>query len=443
MRAVFVKFFALFPESLKNYLRVKFHPDYEYSLLWRERNRRMVRYTGRLANLTKLSLKFEDSDGNSKVNLLLPALRQGSMSGGPNTALQLAAYLARKKVRVQLISTDVPPEKNQELLWKHIHSISGVYGPDYQMEIADGTQWAPGAKVSKSDIFIGTAWWTVQKLKPYLSHMECEKFIYFIQDFEPGLYCWNSEYALSLETYALDHLPIVNSNILLNYFKTFQPVEFLGKKFDPDAVGFQPAILRKNFYFSKSKIIGKKRILFYARPGIAARNLFDLGLKALSILIQSNEISTAEWDIFFIGESTIPKYKVGPYVIEALPWMNFETYCRELRNSDIVIGLMLSPHPSYTPLEAAAAGCIAITNTYPGKSAADLEGISKNILAAAPTLDSIVDRLRVAVRSAEDLELRKKNSAINLPESWEESFQEVIPKIVDFLKTKNGFEYLK
>ena len=47
--------------------------------------------------------------------------------------------------------------------------------------------------------------------------------------------------------------------------------------------------------------------------------------------------------------------------------MSLDDYADILNRSAIGVSLMISPHPSYPPLEMANAGCLTITNGYEGK----------------------------------------------------------------------------
>ena len=69
-----------------------------------------------------------------------------------------------------------------------------------------------------------------------------------------------------------------------------------------------------------------------------------------------------------------------------------------MRESDILLSLMLSPHPSYPPLEMAASGGLVVTTSYEGKSARQLASLSANIVATEPTLEAITAGLATFVR---------------------------------------------
>jgi beta-1,2-rhamnosyltransferase WsaF-like protein len=99
-----------------------------------------------------------------------------------------------------------------------------------------------------------------------------------------------------------------------------------------------------------------------------------------------------------------------------------------MRQSDIWLSLMLSPHPSYPPLEMASCGGIVVANTFDCKTSARLQAYSQNSLSAEPHIQSIADALSEAVARIE-LGLTRC-SPVNLPSTWPESFLEVLPQLV-------------
>ena len=69
-----------------------------------------------------------------------------------------------------------------------------------------------------------------------------------------------------------------------------------------------------------------------------------------------------------------------------------------LREHDVGLALMYTPHPSLVPIEMAAAGMLTVTNTFETKTADALAAISPNLVAAEPTLESVVAALRAGGR---------------------------------------------
>ncbi|MGV6839759.1 MAG: rhamnosyltransferase WsaF family glycosyltransferase, partial [Planktomarina sp.] len=76
-----------------------------------------------------------------------------------------------------------------------------------------------------------------------------------------------------------------------------------------------------------------------------------------------------------------------------LPWSSYPKY---LRNGDIGLALMCSPHPSHLPLEMAAAGMQVVTNSFASK---DLNQLSPNIHSCSLNIECISKALNTAFDS--------------------------------------------
>lgn len=73
---------------------------------------------------------------------------------------------------------------------------------------------------------------------------------------------------------------------------------------------------------------------------------------------------------------------------------------------------MLSPHPSYPPLEMAASGMLVVTNTFTSKTMQ----LSSNILAKEPTPAAIAKGLAEAYERVSDGESRLSGANIKIEE---------------------------
>ena len=73
-----------------------------------------------------------------------------------------------------------------------------------------------------------------------------------------------------------------------------------------------------------------------------------------------------------------------------------------LREHDVGLALMFTPHPSLVPLEMASAGLVTVTNTFENKTAAAMEAISPNLIAAEPGVSAIAAALETAAARADD-----------------------------------------
>jgi len=364
------------------------------------------------------------------LNVLLPGLALRAMTGGPNTALNISYRMAaRHGVAVRYISTDAPMQDDRDGLWAHLQSVTGVRERLPLVQFACGFDRSVPLPIGRNDVFLGTAWWTVQMVKHALKLTAPRRFLYLIQEFEPGLYPWSSEYALALETYGLDFHALINQPLVAEHLRA----ERVGRFADPAfllerCAVFEPAIERKRFHVEPPAAGRRRRLLFYARPVDARRNLFELALYALRVACEQGVFAGEPWELCFIGEQ-LPATELAPGVaVRSLAWLGFDEYARTLRQSDVLLSMMLSPHTSYPPLEIAACGGIAVTCEYSVKTAARLAGISPNIVGVPPTVEGIVDGLRRAVQALGAPGTRRP--LVRVPESWDDALAEVVPRAV-------------
>ena len=98
-----------------------------------------------------------------------------------------------------------------------------------------------------------------------------------------------------------------------------------------------------------------------------------------------------------------------------------------MRQSDILLSLMLSPHPSYAPLEMAACGGVVVTNSFGCKTQDHLAGYSPNILAPPPYAQAISEALERASEMVTNADATA--TPFGLPSTWQESFAPILPGI--------------
>lgn len=368
--------------------------------------------------------------GIPKLNVLIPHMIATALTGGPNTALNLTCRMASQGVPLRLIATNRPMmDLDHEPIWKHIASLTGIAERPVNVELCSGYDRSKPLRIGENDVFCGTGWWTVQIIKHALALTRPKKFLYIIQDFEPGFYSWSTQYALALETYHMNFRAFINEGLLAQYLCDQKMGRFAERSFIDQCTVFEPALDRQKFFPEREKSAERRhRLLFYARPAVP-RNLFELGLYALRSAVTAGVFSGEEWEMLFIGEP-LPDMELGDGIsIRSAPWLDYEAYSELMRSSDIVLALMLSPHTSYPPLEIAACGGIAVTNTFACKTAEKLARISPNIVAVEPTPEGILSGLRDGVKRVRENE--RCYDEINMPQNWDSSFAQVIPKAVE------------
>ena len=359
------------------------------------------------------------------INVLRPALSQDAMTGGPNTVLNLAYWLAAQEVPVRVIAAPPGPGANLDWFWRHLAAITGETARPPDLSIATADDAATPLAIGAHDMFLATHWTTAQQVKTLLPQMVVPRFFYLIQDFEPGFYPWSSNHALALETYAFDHIGIFNERLLLDYFGQQKPGRYADAAFTARSLVFEPAIDRARFHPAAMDHPGRPlRLLFYARP-TNERNLLGLGLAALQAAGADPVFSGTAWEFLAIGSrGSLPPMPLSENAtLRPAPWADYAGYARLLRESDILLCPMLSPHTSYAVLEMAASGGIVVTNSFATKTAARLAEISSNIIAVPPTENGFVEGLiaaaqRIAVR-------RDRTASLNMPAEWRDALSPV------------------
>jgi hypothetical protein len=180
---------------------------------------------------------------------------------------------------------------------------------------------------------------------------------------------------------------------------------------------------------------GPRRLLFYARPEPhAARNMFELGVLALSHALAAGAFSGA-WE--FHGTGTVG----GPSRVSLGGGASLDMHSRQtqaeyrgfLKAHDVGLSLMYTPHPSLVPIEMASAGMLVVTNSFANKTPERLRAISTNMIVAEPAIDAIARALSDAAAGAADLARRAAGSHVAWSTRWDESFNETVMQRIEIL----------
>lgn len=331
---------------------------------------------------------------NKRINLLVPALSEKHVFGGIATALRFFDSIRKEFPQARIIVTD---EVSVELKSEQFYSdwlLSDLSGDDCAENCIciAGNRSGATLKVSENDYFVSTAWWTAYNTFKALEWqtevlgVQGRKLIYFIQDYEPGFYAWSSRFALADSTYSHTEktIPVFNTALLKDFFINN------GYKFN-ESYFFEPQINPTLFAArERSVTIAKERkILVYGRPGVE-RNLFNLVVFALRVWAQKYDKAN-QWTIVSAGESHADIELSQGATLRSLGKLTLDQYIHQLSTSSVGLSLMLSPHPSYPPLEMASFGVKVVSNAYANKK---LSSKSKNIVEPANfTPESIAESL--------------------------------------------------
>ncbi|MEK5419683.1 hypothetical protein BSK49_14315 [Paenibacillus odorifer] len=329
-------------------------------------------HIGEITPFNPRSTSFE----KRRINLLVPSINQEHLFGGISTAINFfdQLYKYEQDSFRRIITTDAAPN-SEDLLkfsgYTHVSSENDVDGNSQIVSFND--RYNKTIPVGKEDIFIATSWWTayfaqrIVKWQAEFYNQKPKRIIYFIQDFEPGFYSWSSQYSLALSTYLYkgEQIAVFNSSLLKNFFNNH------GYKFTEEYY-FEPKLnssLKKHL-ISFDKMEKKKKILIYGRPSVA-RNAFALIVESLRIWVWTQP-NADQWEVISAGEHHSDVEIGNGVVIKSKGKMSLEDYANELKESALGVSLMISPHPSYPPLEMAHFGILVLTNNYENKNLSEL-----------------------------------------------------------------------
>ena len=317
-----------------------------------------------------------------RLNLVLPSLNEEHVFGGIATALKCFETLGNElECDTRIILIDAKLDKKAiEKYSKHYRIVKASERSDEPHQIVSMVERNHKTlAVSKYDQFMFTSWWSAYIIQnAYRYWVEREQlfprpFLYLIQDFEPGFYSWSSGYMLAESTYRCSYpqIAIFNSHELKEYM--------LAKGYNFSAVYcFEPvlnSVLKKQVNLLGDTVFKRKQILVYGRPGVA-RNAFEIVVEALKkwVAIQPGANS---WTILSAGEQHAPVYLGEGIYLNSVGKLSIEEYAKILQESYAGISLMVSPHPSYPPLEMSVFDVKVITNSYGNKNISDF---SENII---------------------------------------------------------------
>jgi O-antigen biosynthesis protein len=322
-----------------------------------------------VAELRRVDLRRASVD-TERINLIIPNVHPTATFGGVRTALDFFAALGERPVHQRILTLTPNDVLAQAAL------------PDYRALNLDSDEDPPRALISLSDAspgslavgprdrFVATFWTTaelagsIRKWQAATYHTQPASLAYVIQDFEPGFYPWSAQYLLALETYG-DHsrtIAVFNSSLLRDYFHSE------GLRFEREFI-FEPhlpAALRP--YQAAEYAPRARQIVVYGRPS-TPRNAFPLimdGLRAWRLQHPGAE----HWSIVSVGQRHLDVNIGAGMTVTSLGKLDLEAYAKLLRHASIGISLMVSPHPSYPPLEMAHMGLLTLTNRFGAKDLA-------------------------------------------------------------------------
>ena len=312
--------------------------------------------------------------------------------------------------------------------------LSGRALDGLKINFKDASDRQAPLAVGYNDLFLATAWWTAHAARAAARMTRTKRIYYLIQDYEPCFYGAGENFADAEASYAFDHVPIVNTNLLRDHLAKQKVGRFSDPKFASSALVFEPAVDTTHFYPVARERNARRRLLFYARPTIARRNMFGLGIATLRAAVAAGLFDREEWEFIGMGEAFDPVFLGRGYILTPMPWLDFRSYATQMRKADILLSLMMSPHPSYPPLEMAASGGIVVTTTFGSKTAERLSALSPRLIGVPPDVEELVLGMTRALLWIDDPQSRGVGAKdLALPKTWVESLSNVILALISEL----------
>lgn len=305
----------------------------------------------------------------ARLNLLLPSINSQHYFGGIHTAVVLYREMLERFPHSRIILTDAAPEASAMQRFPD-HVLVGLEddSPAPRQIVAFNDRYARTLPVTAGDRWLSTAWWTAyaaQQLSAWQrdTYGHQGRSGYLIQDFEPGFYPWSSQSLVSMGTYRPEQdIAVFNTSQLSDYF------DHCGIGFQNRFV-FEPTLnegLRRALSVQiEVPTLRRRQILVYGRPS-TPRNAFELICESLRIWAATMP-GTDEWEVVSAGELR-EDVDLGGVRIRALGKLDIDAYGELLSTSAVGLSLMVSPHPSYPPLEMAAFGMGVVTNRFQNKN---------------------------------------------------------------------------
>ncbi len=359
------------------------------------------------------------AEGKSlRLSIVTDSVDSFSLFGGVGTALILGALTAnRMGARLRLVTRTSAPDAGALSAILSANRITLETEFELAHAPVSGEAELP---VTPMDRFLTTSWWTTECLLPqipqhHLAHLlqEDERMFYAYGD-------WRRRCHNVLNTSGLRL--VVNSRLLYDALGSgSEPLEDFAARAD----WFEPA-------FPGSTPAGKpanepRKLFFYARPN-HSRNLFALGLEALTRACENGILAAGAWEVYFVG-SHIPALTLpGAVRVQRLERLGWKSYQDVVAGVDAGFVLMDTPHPSYPPLDLAAAGAAVLTCRHGNKT--DLSFYSRNLLTAEATISSLVAGLEALVTAANDDAQRAWNVKTDrIPRDWNLTLSGVVESL--------------
>jgi hypothetical protein len=316
--------------------------------------RELVRTTARRSEHTR-----------RRLNLVIPAADPAMAFGGVRTAVDAFLAMATGGIPIRIVSlAPVDPATAESLIPGSIVAAASD-DPDHHtvFTAVDGGR-GDSLAIGPNDVFVATFWTTADLVHRIRAWQRAtfgsapDRFGYIIQDDEVGFYPRSAQSVLAAATYEdrAATIAIYNTAILRDHFHAS------GIVFDHEFV-FEarlPRALRP--VRSASGVPRDQRIVAYGRPR-TPRNAFPLVVEGLRAWREIHP-GAADWSVVSAGQDHPDVDLGGDRWLRSIGKLDLAAYADLLRGSAVGLSLMISPHPSYPPLEMAHLGMLVLTNRF-------------------------------------------------------------------------------
>jgi hypothetical protein len=294
----------------------------------------------------------------------MPSLSSADAFGGVMTALGLATEL-----RTQLAATGIDFRLVSEA---HINPADCVLNRLPDLSDVEVGELGPARELPlrAREICLVYNWWISVNLGPALVaqaahyNQPARPRIHLIQEYEPQFYPFSAAHLLAHDVVGLgDGLwAVFNTSELHEYWLRQGHQAAKTYVFEPR----MNAAIRS--FLDGITVADKTRtLLVYGRPSIP-RNAFFLIRRGLEAWGARYGAAHPDWRIVSAGTAH-PDLALGSgQVLRSVGKLSLDAYGRLLRETALGLSLMVSPHPSYPPLEMAHFGARVLTNRYAGKT---------------------------------------------------------------------------
>ncbi len=310
-----------------------------------------------------------DPDPRPRINLILPNLSAAHAFGGVATGLsffeKLSEMLAEKGIERRILSEQEIAANDDALAGRPT------------LRDCPRLSLRPNGDVLPTrarDVFVVFNWWVSLNLEPVIAaqtaHFGTKRppKLHLVQEYEPALHRFSASHGLAHEM--LDGTGtrlwvVLNTRELHDHYHAQGHAPERAYVFEPR----MNAALR-SFVDGIEPAEKARTLLVYGRPNVA-RNAFFLVQRSLEHWARRHGGDHRDWRIVSAGLPHDDLVLGNGHRLVSLGKLSLSEYGQLLRKTSVGLSLMISPHPSYPPLEMAHFGARVVTNGYANKRPAD------------------------------------------------------------------------